>query len=151
MEPSHSFTHHKQIVNDVQFHQMNDHLIGTVSDDLTFQIVDDRKPERNVAVLSTNTGHKEAINALAFHPTQEWVVVTGSADKTIAVWDLRMIKHKTHTLIGHQDAVTALSWHPQQESILGSASYDRRVIQWDLSRIGEEQLPDEAEDGPPEL
>jgi histone-binding protein RBBP4 len=38
-----------------------------------------------------------------------------------------------------------------EEAILGSGSYDRRVIFWDLNRIGEEQLPDDQEDGPPEL
>jgi WD40 repeat protein len=34
---------------------------------------------------------------------------------------------------------------------LGSASSDRRIHIWDLSRIGEEQTPEDAEDGPPEL
>ncbi len=34
---------------------------------------------------------------------------------------------------------------------MGSASSDRRIHIWDLSRIGEEQTPEDAEDGPPEL
>ena len=32
-----------------------------------------------------------------------------------------------------------------------SAAADRRVMMWDLSRIGEQQSPQDAEDGPPEL
>lgn len=44
-----------------------------------------------------------------------------------------------------------VEWSPFNECILGSASADRRVGIWDLSRIGMEQSPEDAEDGPPEL
>lgn len=44
-----------------------------------------------------------------------------------------------------------VEWAPFNESILGSCSSDRRVAIWDLSRIGMEQSPEDAEDGPPEL
>lgn len=44
-----------------------------------------------------------------------------------------------------------VEWSPFNESILGSASADRRVGVWDLSRIGMEQSPEDAEDGPPEM
>ncbi|KAI9872151.1 MAG: Histone acetyltransferase type B subunit 2, partial [Watsoniomyces obsoletus] len=36
-------------------------------------------------------------------------------------------------------------------SILGSSSYDRRIIFWDLAKVGEEQAPEDSQDGPPEL
>jgi len=62
-----------------------------------------------------------------------------------------MISSRTHTLNGHTDQVYMVEWSPFNESILGSASADRRVGIWDLSRIGMEQSPDDAEDGPPEL
>lgn len=91
------------------------------------------------------------MNSLAFNPASEFLIATASADKTIGIWDMRNVKEKVHTLVGHQDAVTSLSWHPQEAGILGSSSYDRRVIFWDLTRIGEEQLPDDLDDGPPEL
>lgn len=52
---------------------------------------------------------------------------------------------------GHNESVTSLEWHPTEEAILGSASYDRRIIFWDLSRVGEEQSPEDAEDGAPEI
>ena len=45
-----------------------------------------------------------------------------------------------------------MTWAPFGEgTILGSSSADRRVNVWDLSRIGQEQPPEDAEDGPPEL
>ena len=61
------------------------------------------------------------------------------------------MKFKLHALEGHQDAVTSISWHPFEEAVLASASNDRRIIFWDLSKVGEEQTPDDQEDGPPEL
>lgn len=56
-----------------------------------------------------------------------------------------------HTLNGHTDQVYMVEWAPHNESILASCSADRRVGIWDLSRIGMEQTPEDAEDGPPEL
>lgn len=125
--------------------------MGTVSDDLTLQILDIRDSETSRAAIAAMDGHQDAINSLSFNPASEFVLATGSADKTIGIWDLRNLKIKLHSLIGHQDSVTSLDWHPQEESILGSASYDRRIIFWDLSKVGEEQSPDDAEDGPPEM
>ena len=58
---------------------------------------------------------------------------------------------RLHTLSGHTDQVYKVEWAPFNESILASCSADRRVGIWDLSRIGNEQTPEDAEDGPPEL
>lgn len=149
--PSRRFTHHTNIVNDVQYHPISKNFIGSVSDDLTLQIMDVRQPSNTQSSLVAKDGHSDAINSLAFNPSTEVLVATASADKTIGIWDLRNVKEKVHTLEGHQDAVTSLSWHPHEAGILGSASYDRRIIFWDLSRVGEEQQPDDQEDGPPEL
>lgn len=135
----------------MQYHPISKHFIGTVSDDLTLAILDVRHAQNERAALVAKDGHEDAVNSLAFNPASEFLVATGSADKTIGIWDLRNVKEKVHTLEGHNDAVTALSWHPTEASILGSGSYDRRVIFWDLSKVGEEQMPDDQEDGPPEL
>lgn len=115
------------------------------------QILDLRADSTSSSTVQAKDGHKDAINALAFNPAAEYVLATGSADRTIGIWDLRNLKTKLHALVGHNDSVTSLSWHPFEQSIIGSASYDRRICFWDLSRIGEEQTPDDAEDGPPEL
>lgn len=151
LKASRTYTHHSAIVNDVQHHPMHASLIGTVSDDLTLQILDTRNPTTTASATKAVNGHSDAINALSFNPASEYVLATGSADATIGIWDLRNLKSKLHVLQGHQQAVTSLSWHPFEEAVLGSSSNDRRVIFWDLSRVGEEQSPDDAEDGPPEL
>jgi histone-binding protein RBBP4 len=151
LSPARRYTHHTNVVNDVQYHPISKNFIGTVSDDLTLQIIDTRQESTTSSSLVARHGHSEPINALAFNPLTETLVATASADKTIGIWDLRNVSEKVHTLEGHQDAVTSLSWHPKQAGILGSASYDRRIIFWDLARVGEEQQPDDQEDGPPEL
>lgn len=151
VKPARTFSHHHQVVNDVQYHPVAKHFIGTVSDDLTLQILDTRQADNNRSALIVKGGHNDALNALAFNPGSEYLIATASADKTIGIWDMRNTKEKVHTLEGHNDAVTSLSWHPHQVGILGSGSYDRRVVFWDLARIGEEQTPEDSEDGPPEL
>ncbi|TGZ84124.1 WD40 repeat-like protein [Ascodesmis nigricans] len=145
-----TYTHHTAIVNDVAYHPVHEAIFGSVSDDRTLQIVDVRTSDTSTASHKV-TAHAGAVNCLAFSPASDYLIATGSDDKTIALWDLRNMTHKLHSLQGHSRDVNGLNWHPNEESVLASSSADRRVIFWDLSKIGEEQTPEDAEDGPPEL
>lgn len=69
----------------------------------------------------------------------------------MALWDLRNLKHRLHTFESHDDEILQLAWSPHHETIFASSSGDRRLNIWDLSRIGDEQSPEDQEDGPPEL
>jgi histone-binding protein RBBP4 len=130
---------------------MGGNTFGSVSDDMTFAFVDLRQPDHAPPAKIAKDGHRDAINALAFHPLHQMLVATASGDHTIGIWDLRNLKDKIHTLEGHQDSVTVLAWNPNQNYILGSGGYDRRILFWNLSKIGDEQSPEDAEEGPPEL
>ena len=84
-------------------------------------------------------------------PPSRYLLATGSSDATVKLWDLRNLKSCLHELTGHTKEVYQVHWAPFNETILGSCGADRRVHVWDISRIGEEQTPEDAEDGPPEL
>ncbi|KAK9472817.1 WD40-repeat-containing domain protein [Dipodascopsis tothii] len=149
LAPTETFTTHTAIVNDVAWHHQHDSIFGSVSDDLTLQIHDTRT--NAAAPMQKVLAHAEAVNALSFNSSSEFILATASADQTIALWDLRKLSVCLHKLAGHNDDVTCVQWSPHDETILASASHDRRVIIWDISRIGKEQTPEDAEDGPPEL
>lgn len=146
-----TFTHHTAVVNDVDFHRQLEWMVATVSDDLSLQILDLRQAQNDHAAKRTANAHLDAINTVAFNPGSEYIIATGSADKSIGLWDLRNLTVKLHACEGHKDAIVKIDWHPTEKSILASSSYDRRLCFWDLSKVGNEQTPEDAEDGPPEL
>jgi histone-binding protein RBBP4 len=153
LTPVSTYKYHHATVNDVDHHAVHQHWIGTVSDDLSWKLIDTReapssKPARDVA-----NAHTDAINSIAFHPDPDYnmLVATGSADKSIGLWDLRNTEQKIHSFEFHRHEVISLQWHPHSANILASSSNDRRICFWDLGDVGKEQTPEEAEDGPPEL
>lgn len=148
LAPLNTFKSHTAVVEDVAWHHHHDSIFGSVGDDRRLLIWDSRtdKPTQDV-----QSAHNGEINCVAFNPYNEFILVTGSADKTVGLWDLRNLKLKLHTFQGHSDEVFHVQWSPFNETVVASASSDRRVHVWDLSRIGDEQTPEDAMDGPPEL
>uniref|UniRef100_A0A286XM10 Histone-binding protein RBBP4-like N-terminal domain-containing protein n=1 Tax=Cavia porcellus TaxID=10141 RepID=A0A286XM10_CAVPO len=137
------FTGHTAVVEDVSWHLLHESLFGSVADDQKLMIWDTR---------SNNTFKpSHSMNCLSFNPYSEFILATGSADKTVALWDLRNLKLKLHSFESHKDEIFQVQWSPHNETILASSGTDRRLNVWDLSKIGEEQSPEDAEDGPPEL
>ncbi|KAN0064497.1 Histone acetyltransferase type B subunit 2 [Thecaphora frezii] len=149
LSPLQTYRGHTAIVEDVAWHNHHESLFGSVGDDRQLLIWDVR--DEATTPKYRVEAHAGEVNALAFHQENEYLVVTGSADKTVALWDLRNLKVKLHSLEAHTDEILSLCWSPHNPTVLASASADRRVNLWDLSRIGMEQMPDDAEDGPPEL
>eukprot|EP00592_Proboscia_alata_P029984 CAMPEP_0194443874 /NCGR_PEP_ID=MMETSP0176-20130528/126957_1 /TAXON_ID=216777 /ORGANISM="Proboscia alata, Strain PI-D3" /LENGTH=911 /DNA_ID=CAMNT_0039270187 /DNA_START=155 /DNA_END=2893 /DNA_ORIENTATION=+ len=145
------FRGHTDVVEDVDWHKRDVHLIGSCGDDRTVRLWDVREVNPNKATKTVVDAHDADINSLAFNPVNEFLLVTGSADKTCALWDLRNLKQRLQTLVGHTDQVFRVEWSPFNESVLGSCGADRRTNVWDLSRIGMEQTSEDADDGPPEL
>lgn len=64
---------------------------------------------------------------------------------------MRNLNHSIHTIKGHGDEIEQLAWSPHHDAVLATTGVDKRVYVWDLARISDEQSPQEAEAGPPEL
>ncbi|XP_068645600.1 histone-binding protein MSI1-like [Aristolochia californica] len=141
---------HEDVVEDVAWHLSNENLFGSVSDDRKLMIWDLRSYEGKrpqQAVIA----HEKNVNSLSFNPFNEWALATGSSDTTVNLFDLRKLTSPLHTFASHTDEVFQVEWNPLQETALVSSAADRRIMVWDLNRIGDEQTPEDAEDGPPEL
>ncbi|PIA14039.1 WD40 repeat-like protein [Coemansia reversa NRRL 1564] len=150
LEPLCVFKGHTAIVEDVAWHAMHPDIFASVGDDRRLLIWDIRKAPGEKPAQDV-VAHESEVNCVAFNPKSEYVFATGSGDTTVALWDLRNLRYKLHSLEAHKDEVLQLSWSPEHETVLASAGGDRRVNVWDISRIGEEQTAEDAEDGPPEL
>uniref|UniRef100_M8B056 Histone-binding protein RBBP4-like N-terminal domain-containing protein n=1 Tax=Aegilops tauschii TaxID=37682 RepID=M8B056_AEGTA len=144
------FKFHDGVVEDVAWHLRHEYLFGSVGDDHHLLIWDMRSPAPTKPVQSV-VAHQGEVNCLAFNPFNEWVVATGSTDKTVKLFDLRKIDTSLHTFDCHKEEVFQVGWSPKNETILASCCLGRRLMVWDLSRIDQEQTPEDAEDGPPEL
>ena len=146
-----TYNWHSAAVNAVEFHHLFPWMLTTVSDDKSIHVIDLRESTDTKPARLVEQAHSDEINCVSFYPATEVILATGSADKSIGIWDLRNMEQKLHACENHKDSVIGLEWHPQQKPIIGSASLDRRIIFWDLARCGEEQTPEDEEDGPPEL
>mmetsp|Transcript_304 Transcript_304/g.857 ORF Transcript_304/g.857 Transcript_304/m.857 type:complete len:518 (-) Transcript_304:285-1838(-) len=146
-----TFAGHTDVVEDVDWHRRDPNLVGSVGDDRCVMVWDAREKNPTKPVHAVRDAHRGDINSISFNPVNEFLAATGSADKTVKLWDMRNLKAPMQTFEGHTDQVYSVSWAPHNESILASCSADRRVGIWDLSRIGMEQSPEDAEDGPPEM
>ncbi|KAI8375997.1 NURF complex component [Radiomyces spectabilis] len=148
LQPYQQYKGHDACVEDVSWSAGDDSVFASVADDMKLMIWDTRTPSRPVQQVQAHDGE---VNSVAFNPKQEWLIATGSSDKTIGLFDLRKLQTKLHSLEMHEGQVSQVEWNPHEPSVLASAADDRKIIIWDLSRIGQEQTPEDAEDGPPEL
>ena len=141
---------HESVVEDVDFHRHYAHMFGSVGDDAKLLIWDSRE-QADAATHTVNAAHAGDVNCLSFSPHNEFLLATGGSDCMVNIWDLRNMTQKLHQCEAHREGVYQVSWSPHAPNILGSCSSDRRLLIWDVSKIGQEQTPEDAADGPPEL
>jgi histone-binding protein RBBP4 len=141
---------HTDVVEDVAWHNQHANVFGSVGDDSAVHLWDPRDCTAPRYSISDAHDRKE-VNCISFNPFNDFLLATGGADKCVCLWDMRNFKQPLHTFEGHNAGVFQVAWSPQNQTILASSSADRRVHIYDLSRIGDEQSPEDAEDGPPEL
>jgi histone-binding protein RBBP4 len=145
------YTGHSGIVGDIAWHHQDVNIFGSVGDDKKVLLWDTRSKDSSKASQTIQDAHTADINCISFNPQTEFLFATGSADKTVALWDSRNLERKLHSFDGHGNEVLQIQWCPFNDGVIGSCSSDRRLHVWDMSKIGAEQSPEDAEDGPPEL
>lgn len=145
--PKNVFTNHTDIVNDVRWHKSG-LTFGSVGEDKKFVYQDKRATEASIDTVLTE---KTSFNTLAFSGFDEYLFALGGQDSNVYLYDLRNTSQQLHAMLGHTKPITNLEWDPFHDNIVASSSEDRRIILWDIDKIGEEQQPDEVEDGVPEL
>ncbi|AQZ15279.1 HAT2 (YEL056W) [Zygosaccharomyces parabailii] len=138
---------HSDIVNDCKWHNFERDIFGSVSEDNTLQLHDQRVKDACIQKILS----KKPYNTLAFSAHSKNLFAAAGTDSMIYLYDRRRPSKPLHMMPGHEDAVTCLEFHPSEDGILISAGSDRRVILWDLAEIGAEQVPDDADDGSPEV
>lgn len=144
--------HDEKTVESVSWHYTQDDIFASGGDDGRMKLWDLRVPPADPPKsLLVSGGAPSDTNAVAFSPHSEYLIATGSGDHVVRIFDIRSFKENVHEMISHSDDVLNVEWSPMKENVLASSSADRRVFVWDLSLIGEEQTPEDAEDGPPEL
>jgi len=94
LNPISTFTGHTAAIEDVDWHKLDPHLIGSCSDDNTVRLWDVReKTNKSDGCASMiEKAHQGDVHCLSFHPSNEFLLATGSADKTVALWDMRNLK-----------------------------------------------------------
>ncbi|KAI4456086.1 wd40 repeat family [Holotrichia oblita] len=131
---------------------LNGYLLSA-SDDHTICLWDINatpKDNRIIDAKTIFTGHTAVVEDVAWHLLHESLFGSVADDQKLMIWDTRCnnTSKPSHTV----DAHTAKCNGPRDnETILASSGTDRRLHVWDLSKIGEEQTPEDNEDGPPEL
>lgn len=139
---------HESIVEDVAWSELHETRFCSVGDDRKLLVWDSRT---NKVCARNDNAHNGEINCVSWNKSHEFLLATGSTDRKAGLWDIRNLKYRLHTLEAHHDEILQIEWAPFNEAVLATSSSDRRLMVWDLSRIGEEQSPEDADDGPAEL
>ncbi|KAI7907468.1 WD-40 repeat-containing protein [Cokeromyces recurvatus] len=148
LQPYQRYEGHTGCVEDVSWNMANNSIFASVADDMKLMIWDTRHPVKPVQQVKA---HNNEINSVAFHPKKDWMLATGSSDKTVGLFDIRKLNTKLYSMETHEGEVTQVAWSSHEDPIIASAGTDRKIIIWDLRCIGQEQTPEDAEDGPPEI
>lgn len=138
---------HQDIVNDCKWHELDGNVFGSVSEDSTLQLHDQRVKDSVTEKIKTAS----AFNTIAFSKHSRNLFAAAGTDSLVYLYDARRTSNVLHTMPGHEGNVTNLEFYAEKDGVVMSSGEDRRVILWDLMEIGAEQVPDDADDGSPEV
>ncbi|KAK1554257.1 hypothetical protein Q3G72_009800 [Acer saccharum] len=118
----HSHTGNRELVTDVAFSPVHNHL-ATASADRTARLW-----STDGSILKTFEGHLDRLARIAFHPSGKYLGTT-SFDKTWRLWDIGTGEELV--LQGHSKSVYGLAFH-HDGSLAASCGLDALARVWDL-------------------
>lgn len=108
---------HKDIVNDTKWHEFDENILGTVSEDISLTLY--RKRSVSDPMISIIT--KSPFNTLAFSKHSNNLFAAAGTDSQIYLYDMRNVLSALHTMVGHQQPVTSREFSPSSDGILCSS------------------------------
>ncbi|KAL8434725.1 hypothetical protein ACSSS7_002970 [Eimeria intestinalis] len=126
------------------------HIFLAAAEDGVVALWDTRAdPKQSAAEASCGD---TAVNSVTSTQLNANVFLCGSDDGNLHLFDRRKLPTPVHEMHAHGDSkVSVVGFSLHAASLLISGGYDHFVSLWDLEKIGDEQDPEDAEDGPPEL
>ena len=135
--PLASFSEHKNVVYNVNWHPSMPNVFASCSGDTTLKIWD-TKMGKSILILG------KSIKTVKAHPSEvlscdfnkyENIIATSGSDGTINIFDLRGTGDiPMLTLNGHRLSTRKVAFSPFFGHILGSVSYDMNTMIWDIKK-----------------
>lgn len=150
LKPKNKYTDDIETITDVAWHQFCPTVFGSSTNEGRFCLWDIRSKDTSRPSHTVNA-HKFEISSMEFNPGSEYLLATSSPDRSIALWDLRNLKLKLHSICLREEWFHRIRWCPYTPSVLAACNNDRRVHLFDLQCMFDDQTPTEAEEGPSSL
>ena len=142
---------HTAAIQDVSWATINPSVFTSVDDGGIICVADLRSKDSQISAKI----HSEPINAIAHAPNPNvFTYVTGTVEGNLALWDMRNVKQRIHSLGGvHTEDITTISFSPHNSMMFASASHDQRLAVFDIGNIGNEKGVNQPEHDnlPPEV
>uniref|UniRef100_A0A2P2HZS1 DDB1-and CUL4-associated factor 10 homolog n=1 Tax=Hirondellea gigas TaxID=1518452 RepID=A0A2P2HZS1_9CRUS len=95
-------------------------------------------PLTHKQISSINDAHTDCVNGIKFLDNR--LFASCSDDHTVAIWDVRNLRQRVHTLRGHNKWVKNIEYHAR-DNLIVTSGFDGHVIAWDMNR----SMPDGSE------
>lgn len=153
LHPIIKFRGHEKSVQDISWNPSNENIMVSVGDDGLIMMWDIRESVTPCSVVKTfkescsdidkvSNGFKKSVgyscighcnaninslNTIEFNPFRTNIIAVGGSEPVIAIFDIRNMNKRLHTLNGHSGQINRLSFLLENESLLASASSDSTV------------------------